>query len=343
LLGNAENGGKLPIVTLDGFHGPRKRVNQVLKHDVAVMVAGGIGITPYLSLLEEVHTMLATCESSVTKEVVLHWICREQELIDFVQKEYFEPLLSRPNAEGFNIRIIVHHTASTYSDEMARSNDDDLEGSSSSKQAQPVESSGGAFCPSLYAAGSSCSTIHTLIATLTFSSIAWIGLWFVLALYNYNHAKHEILFRFYAPLCIVAVGLLVSWLAKCLFPVQFRRDAMSLRLHDGAVFERLDDDSTGSAAVMEDILGHDDILQDTNNDMLTNTTVTYQQREGPRPTVHTLVKHLDSVRCPGLFMCGPTSLMQALRDAATERCSIRRCQCIAGEPSIAVYEELFEM
>jgi predicted ferric reductase len=336
-------GGKLPTVTLDGFHGPQARVSQVLKHDVAVMVAGGIGITPYLSLLEEVHSVLNMSDSSVTKEVVLHWICREQELIEYVRKEYFEPLLSKPNSEGFNLRIIVHRTPSAYNDENPSAFVDDAEAASSSKQAIQVESTGGAFCPSLYSAGSSCSTIHILIATLTFSTISWIGLWVVLALYNYNNAKEEILFRFYAPICIVAIGFLVSWLAKCLFPVEGRRDAMSLRLHDGGVFERVDDGSGDSGGNMEEILGHhDDILQETNSSM-SNTTVTYEEREGPRPTVHTLLKQLDSARCPGLMMCGPTSLMDDLRVAAVEKCSIRRCQCIAGEPNIAVYEELFEM
>lgn len=334
-------GGRLPVVTLDGFHGPRSRVDQALKHDVSVIVAGGIGITPYLSLLEDVHSSLASCESRVTKEIVLHWICREQELIDHVHKAYFEPLLRKENAEGFNIRIIVHRTSSPLTDGYEA--DTDLEALPTAKQTKEVASTGVAFCPSLYSGGSSCSTIHVLIATLTFCTITWIGMWLVMALYHYNNAKNEIMFRFYAPISVAALGVLISWVAKCIFPLESRRETMSLRLHDGDVFERLDDSSsTGSVGNMEEILGHhDDILQETN--MSTNTTITYEEREGPRPTVHTLLKYLDSVRCPGLFMCGPTGLMQNLRDAAIERCSIRQCQCIAGEPNIAVYEELFEM
>jgi hypothetical protein len=68
-----------------------------------------------------------------------------------------------------------------------------------------------------------------------------------------------------------------------------------------------------------------------------------QPKEGPRPTVHALLQALDSARCAGLFMCGPVSLMNDMRSAAVERCSLRRCQCIAGEPNIALYDEQFAM
>ena len=148
------------------------------------------------------------------------------------------------------------------------------------------------------------------------------------------------MYRIVSPLCVLGVGLSVSWLAKCLFPLETRRDAMSMRLHEGAVFTRVDD---GSSSGIDDVLGHQDIMQETKQKKSQQTTVSYEQRDGPRPTVHSLLKHLDSVRCPGLFMCGPVSLMDNLRSAAQDRCSIRRCQCIAGDPNIAVYEEHFEM
>lgn len=322
----------LPIITIDGFNGPQNRVDNVLRHDVVVLVGGGIGITPYLSLLEDVHSALASTENSVTKEIVLHWICREQALIDFVVKEYFEPLMANSSSGGFSIKIIVHKTSSPYHD---TSSPDDTE---LPREGRPVQSTGDAFCPSLYSAGASCSQVHVLIATLTFSTITWVGLWSVMALYHRNNAEEEILYRIYSPICVLAIGIAVSWLAKCLFPLQERRDAMSLRLHEGAVFTRVDN---GSTSEMEEVLGHDDVLQTVGEP--TSTGVTLEQKEGPRPTVHGLLKALDSARCPGLFMCGPVSLMNDLRSAAVERCSVRRCQCIAGEPNIALYEEQFEM
>lgn len=324
----------LPIITIDGFHGPQNRVDQVLRHDVAVIVAGGIGITPYLSLLDDVHTILASTESRVTKEVVLHWICREQELIDYVFKEYFEPLIAKPDIPGLNIQLLVHRTPSPYVDLGVA---DDVE---APRESRPVHSMGTAFCPSLYSAGASCSQIHVLIATFTFSTISWVSLWSVMAFYHNNNSEEEIMYRIVSPICVLGVGLSVSWLAKCLFPLETRRDAMSMRLHEGAVFTRVDD---GSSSGIDDVLGHQDIMQETKQKKSQQTTVSYEQRDGPRPTVHSLLKHLDSVRCPGLFMCGPVSLMDNLRSAAQDRCSIRRCQCIAGDPNIAVYEEHFEM
>lgn len=328
--------GALPRIMIDGYHGAQNRRDQVLKHDVAVMVAGGIGITPYLSLIEDTYDTLSSTDASVTKEVVLHWVCREQELIDYILKEHFEPLMAKADADGFNIRIIVHKTMSTSS-----YNDEATEDVEAPKQAQAVQSHGGAFCPTLYSAGSSCSTIHILIATLTFITISWVGLWSVLALYHHNHAKHEILYRLISPAFVLVLGLVVSWLAKCIFPIQGRCEAMSLRLHDGAVFTRL----RANSSTMEDVLGHhDDLLQEVQQQSNSiSNTVSYEEHEGPRPTVHALLKQLDTARCPGLFMCGPNSLIEELKDAAAERCSIRRCQCISDEPNIAIYEELFEM
>ena len=53
------SGSKLPIVRIDGFYGNVNRVEQMLKHDSCVLVAGGIGITPYLSMLQQVASIMA--------------------------------------------------------------------------------------------------------------------------------------------------------------------------------------------------------------------------------------------------------------------------------------------
>ena len=85
----------------------------MLGHDVAIMISGGIGITPYLSLLEEVSLMTRASVAPVnfaTKKVILHWMCREAALIDYVSQEYFEPLMQSTISSRLHIDIIVHNT-----------------------------------------------------------------------------------------------------------------------------------------------------------------------------------------------------------------------------------------
>jgi Ferric reductase like transmembrane component/Ferric reductase NAD binding domain len=94
----------LPVLQLDGFHGPSNRLRTaLLEHDVVLIVAGGIGITPYLSLLHQLHQNLVASllrakdthqrRQFRTKRVVFHWMCRDEALIDYIKREYFAPLL----------------------------------------------------------------------------------------------------------------------------------------------------------------------------------------------------------------------------------------------------------
>ena len=69
------------------------------QHDLLFIVAGGVGIAPYLSLLD----MLLTDDSSgdgadgihhqePTPSIRLHWICREPQLVEYVRKSHFSKL-----------------------------------------------------------------------------------------------------------------------------------------------------------------------------------------------------------------------------------------------------------
>jgi ferredoxin-NADP reductase len=100
-----------PRIQLQGYYGNSDHVAQVLQHDVVIIIAGGIGITAYLSLLEELTSIIISdneqlsrdhepVTSMVTKKIVLHWMCREPALVNFIHKEYFQPLLRRAVASS---------------------------------------------------------------------------------------------------------------------------------------------------------------------------------------------------------------------------------------------------
>jgi ferredoxin-NADP reductase len=122
-------------LSLSGFYGTTNRVEQLLAHDKVVIVAGGIGITPYLTLLHEIcrHQRsqindLSSLQSinhyESTKEIHMHWICRDDALIEYVHREYFDSLSSLLSQQGastaqdkassdrnkVSLRITIHRT-----------------------------------------------------------------------------------------------------------------------------------------------------------------------------------------------------------------------------------------
>ena len=77
-------------VQVQGYYGSESRGYE--RHSKYVIFAGGIGITPYLSLLNTATT------------VELHWVCRDVELMQYVQRNYFN------NNNNNNTSITIHTT-----------------------------------------------------------------------------------------------------------------------------------------------------------------------------------------------------------------------------------------
>jgi predicted ferric reductase len=133
--------GVLPAIHIEGYHGSCKRLDQVLRHDVVVLVAGGIGVTPYLSLLDDIFSALKYKATQTTKRVVLHWICPDNELINYIKSKCFNRQTS--DGEGFRINI-VHQTREAES----RAEIELLQ-----EKEMPFLSTGSPWVPSLYSQG----------------------------------------------------------------------------------------------------------------------------------------------------------------------------------------------
>jgi predicted ferric reductase len=92
-------------VLVDGLYGGASKCRQALRHDCITLVAGGVAVTPYLSLLpallRQMTELSPHChhhgdEECSTKKVVLHWVCREPGLASFVAEEYLKRILDGP-------------------------------------------------------------------------------------------------------------------------------------------------------------------------------------------------------------------------------------------------------
>uniref|UniRef100_A0A6U6I807 FAD-binding FR-type domain-containing protein n=1 Tax=Odontella aurita TaxID=265563 RepID=A0A6U6I807_9STRA len=242
-----------PLLLADGFHGPTDRLSQALGHDVVIIVAGGIGITPYLSLLHELRSALARGVGN-TRLLKLHWVCRDQKLIDFVRAEYLDVLLAagcRGELGGGDcaLRICIHGTdtdaSNSYSDdpktepmpEVKAGGTDGEEGvgawpsnpfkgegangSSPSSAAADLpaislaDGPGSPFAPSRFASASRDSIFGNLPYFVSFASIAWVGLAFVWYLYRRAiHRDDEVIPRIWGLGALALISLLVSLIAN---------------------------------------------------------------------------------------------------------------------------------
>jgi predicted ferric reductase len=353
LNGSSPSSGiKMPILHADGYYGSPSRVSQVLSHDVVAIVAGGIGITPYLSLLNTVYSKLShQSHLYQTRAVYLHWICRDESLIDYITREYFDPLLQKTNdAAGFQIRIIIHRTAMVASetkrvypplaDMESQNPSGDRQLVSESIQENSLGSGGVPFTPSRFAPGSKKSYIGNLPSFLSFSAIAWIGLVVVWYFYINVQSKKEVFSRVWSPIFIVVLGVLVAVAVNVSSRYGWDGSDAPMRKEWSAV--ELRDLSNRGDDMAEDIDGLGLDRGNGSTEVSGIRTVTIEEKEG-RPTVHELLNSLDEAKQPGLFACGPALLMQKLRATTKERCLVRCRQCSSGDSQISLYEEAFEI
>ena len=373
--------GKLPQLHIHGYLGTPNRVGEVLRHDVAVMIAGGIGITPYLSLLHHAHDILSNSAKNTfpTKRIVLLWMCRDANLIEYVRREYFDPLVkaqqqqqygTAPNDQlDFKIKCIIYYTGEVMTPAFSYTDpSDNISISSEStlslemnkelhnnQSHTEIASLGVPFAPSNFAIGSSTSLKGNRLGCLSFFVTTWVGLALIWWFYN-AQAKQEVMSRAWGMLAITGLGIAVAILVNTLarLPLFYQEEINDSELDR---FDFLptteEEEADGLVRDIEMEVVHSEDIQDVSEDVydteelgsgnIDASVVSLEEKQG-RPTIHQMLHFVDNARRPGLFTCGPLGLMQDIREHTEDRCMLRLQQCVRGvSQQIAVYEEAFNM
>jgi len=361
-LQQCQKGGKtvVPTILIDGFHGPQMRVADALRHDVVALVAGGIGITPYLSLLRELGMALASSEGC-TKSVILHWVCRDAKLIQFIKNEYLSPLINEFGGIGDGaFRVIVHSTCGdgTYSD----SSEDNVtggkdEGGNDEKEnleevskfpTVSLNGAGSAFIPTHFAPAIHTSVLANLPHFLTYACTAWVSLASIWYLYRHVQQKEShISSRMWGPVVALMISFSISIVANLVMDstasvVWGKQSGRRKKVEFTPVANDDSQDGLELSEIGENVTEHHSVEMvgsalDAPSALVVGSDegnqVTLKISKG-RPSVEDLLCCLDGAADAGLFTCGPVAMMRQIRKAA------RSGYCGRGT---ALYEESFEM
>jgi predicted ferric reductase len=356
-----------PTIYLEGFHGSPYRVKQMFRHDVIVLVAGGIGITPFLSLLHKLHLVLSDGASYTTSKVILHWMCRDAALIDFVKKEYFEPLRDlREDAVSSHFEMVIvihrtdHHSEISRPDISLENPQDDIyddkEDDADSDEASSLVF-GIPFTPSRFSPGSKNTYSGNVMSLIAFSSIAWLGLLGVWYFYKKVQSDDSTFSRIWSPLFVVLFGLIVSiavnWFGGVMSEdndapelaewTPIRSDEEEEEVND-LELQPVSHHSESSTEILRprEKMAGDTVAKTTVAALPTRPAVLLEERDG-RPPIDQLLNSVLEAKQPGLFSCGPVGLMQAIREAVQEQSSTRVCRRSQVGPRVVIYEEAFVM
>eukprot|EP00980_Cylindrotheca_fusiformis_P025159 scaffold13207_cov143-Cylindrotheca_fusiformis.AAC.12 len=167
---------QFPKLVIVGVHTGTNQLQQALQHDTIVIVAGGVGIVTYMSLLSSLLSLNADLGDTKTKRsgiqkqryVHVHWACRDEGLIQHIMNCYLLPLQKRSESHfsSLSITFTVHHTGRDSPTKEKQENGVGNSQMSSRDSGVPVSS--------VFEVGK--STKRNIFPALTFSAIAWGGL-----------------------------------------------------------------------------------------------------------------------------------------------------------------------
>jgi Ferric reductase NAD binding domain len=100
-----------PVTLVDGFYVGSDKAELAMQHDCVTIVAGGVALSPFLTLIPALLDRIARSERGgavKTKPIVLHWVCREPGLCSFCVDKYLTALVERAGALQLDISLAVY-------------------------------------------------------------------------------------------------------------------------------------------------------------------------------------------------------------------------------------------
>jgi predicted ferric reductase len=101
---------KRPVTLIDGFYRASDHCQEALRHDHVTIVTGGIGITPFISMIFTLLRAIYVHDSvegvPPLRSITMIWSCRELGLVNFVKEQYFDDMLNiAKSIPGFSLKL----------------------------------------------------------------------------------------------------------------------------------------------------------------------------------------------------------------------------------------------
>jgi predicted ferric reductase len=375
-----------PVTLVDGFYCGADKSAEAMQHDCVTIVAGGVAITPFLTLLPALLDKIENIdERAKTKMIVIHWACREAGLCTFIVENYINQILQKARliSKDFKLTFYVYQTGvksnetsseSSSSDNtsgvLEAKNGEDLEAAENdmnedenkdkesnnksktllSENINQIDSETGLsrqswitpFFSSFFQAESHPLELARMIPRrfpnpiwniplfISFSFAVWFGFWFLFTQDDIEGESYYYLSRMtwvtiYGILIYVGFGIVVEATVLALRKYWPKPSVDSFNV----VHSRAVPSKTGKGQDMNDIEIDTDHFPPNKN-------VTLVHRSG-RPTEVQIFEDARHAIEPGIFMCGPTPLIQMVKKEASKENSI------FGLTRYCLYDEPYEM
>jgi predicted ferric reductase len=344
-----------PVTLVDGFYQGADKRELALQHDCVTLVAGGVAISHFLSLLPALLSDILERGNVKTKTVVLHWVVREQGLCSFVVKTYIDPILERASSLELDVKLAIHvYVTRGRKVDVSSSAMDTLEGSSrmmnsttlngsesekldtesagSDQKETPSDSQGYRIFTGDDSVGHSLelarmmpgrysNPIWNVPFFVAYTGASFLGFWYLFSqdphdAMNYFDLSKMTWITLYALLMYIAFGVFV--------------EATVLGLRSYWPQPKADEFDVAFCTFDKS----NDVVAKADDDTSKGATISFRQG---RPTVDKLFEEARKSTEPGIFMCGPSSLTSMVKTEASKENSY------LGLTRFCLYEEPFEM
>jgi len=351
----------IPRLYLDGYHGSGMLRSQISSHDICVIVAAGIGITPYLSLLSELIStnheatystvsdglMIQATQSTEEKQpkrIILHWICRDKTLIEYCQKEYMDFRnynydKAKQEGEQYMVKVTIHKTGGEDYDAGEKTVT-----TANTPRNDMVDTSRYGGVPFEVSTFSATGNIFDNVRCfITFSVISWGGLMCIWWWFN-KQSKNEYIHRIYTLVAITLYGLIVGVLANILWHFFSKRaceNNWSAIAYDSESDNSSKDFSDVELSTYKDqahLSRADPVSVVPAEIPLHHSSMALEISEG-RPLIETILEDLEIGESSALFCCVPGNLSIQLRDGINRKSMF---DADGRYRNISIYEESFE-
>jgi hypothetical protein len=310
---------EIPLLLLDGFYGGEiDRVKQAVHHERIVMVAGGIGITFFLSFLPNLLAALTSKQGDVsleipTKEVYLHWICREEGLVDYVLTHYLFPevrSLHQQCSDAVKLKILIYCTSTNveaaegvHGGKITAGNNSML-GTTKSWIASGL---GLDVTPALMCPSWKTSRIQNIIPSLLCVTTYWVGLFVIWNQYikykNDDRTWVPLTGLFFLSGLSIYVSILALYVLQRSEKVTVCQDASKMGL------------DTGSSTASQTNVCTSHCPLGVGCQLLESSKIVHFSKDWRRPSMEDIFWGgvQGKVNSTGVFLCGPDSLVKDVR------------------------------